>query len=121
MQTKNTQNFNKLKKKKSVQVVIFQTEVSFIFADCQFGSSILFFFFSCMYISIYFWNKVLAHGIEKLTQHFGRKTLKLMLWQNKQIDQNGVKSIRNAVLKRFNYLTISEQSVEVQIGKIHEI
>ena len=33
----------------------------------------------------------------------------------------GVKSTKNTVLKSFNYLTISEQSVEFQIVKINEI
>ena len=42
-------------------------------------------------------------------------------WQNEQMERNGVKSIKITVLKRFNYLAVSEQPIEPQIGKIHEI
>ena len=41
-------------------------------------------------------------------------------WQNEQIEENEVKSIRTIVLKRFNYLTIGRQSIGFQIQIIHE-
>ena len=41
-------------------------------------------------------------------------------WQNQQIEENEVKSIKTTVLKRFNYLMIGKQSIGFQIGKIHE-
>ena len=37
---------------------------------------------------------------------------------NQQIEQKGLKSIKHTVLKRYNYLTISEEPIEVQIGKM---
>ena len=36
--------------------------------------------------------------------------------QNSQIEQNGVKSIENTLLKHFNYLTISERLVYSQVS-----
>ena len=41
--------------------------------------------------------------------------------RNQQMEQSGVKSIKNTVLKHLSYLTISEQPIEVQTGKIHDI
>ena len=37
-------------------------------------------------------------------------------WQNSQIEQSGVKSIENTLLKYFNYLTISERLVYSQVS-----
>ena len=32
-------------------------------------------------------------------------------WQNEEIEENEVKSIKTTALKRFNYLTINKQSI----------
>ena len=39
----------------------------------------------------------------------------------KCLEQSGVRFTKNTILKRFSYLTISEQPIKVQIAKINEI